>query len=179
MITLSTGRPRATWPLTFLATGVSTYALDTFAVAVGALLAGSGILTALGRPATLAFLGATYLLWAAGLRASLAANWRLLDRTAASTSALSKAAYEFASRANPRMRRVAASCSYLAVEAAKEIPYYVSAFGADAVSASVSATDAIVFLAGTNLGAAIYEYALARATHGFLRHRERDTHVCN
>lgn len=177
MITLSTGRRPAAWPLTLVATGVSTYALDTFAVAVGALLAGTGILTALGGPATLAFLGATYLLWAAGLRASLAANWRLLDRTATSTSALSKAAYEFAERcrADPRMRRIAASGGYLAVEAAKEVPYYVSAFGADAVSASVSATDAIIFLAGTNVGAAIYEYALARATRGFLQHRTRST----
>jgi hypothetical protein len=154
------------WPVTLAATGASTYALDTFAVAVGALLAGSGLLAALDRSAALAFLAATYLLWAAGLRASLAANWRLLSRTATSTSVLSKCAYALA---GPRMRRLAASCGYLALEALKEVPYYLGAFGAGVLSASVSATDAIVFLAGTNVGAAVYEYGLARATDTFLR----------
>jgi hypothetical protein len=154
------------WPVTLAATGASTYALDTFAVAVGALLVGSGVLTALDRTAALVFLGATYLLWAAGLHASLAANWKLLDRTATSTNALSKCAYELA---GPRTRRLAASGGYLALEAVKEIPYYLGAFGTDVLSASVSATDAIVFLAGTNVGAAVYEYGLARATDTFLR----------
>jgi hypothetical protein len=37
------------------------------------------------------------------------------------------------------------------------------------VSDAVSAADAIVFLGGTNLGAALYEYGLARATRAFLR----------
>ena len=164
---------RTAWPLTLLGTVASTYALDTFAVAVGALLAGSGVLTTLDRAAALVFLGVTYLVWAAGLRAGVAANWMLLEQTATSTSALSKAAHELAERcgAGPHMRRHAASGGYLAVEAVKEVPYYLGAFGADVLSASVSATDAIVFLAGTNLGAAIYEYGLARATHVFLRHR--------
>jgi hypothetical protein len=38
------------------------------------------------------------------------------------------------------------------------------------VSDAVSAGGAIIFLAGTNLGAAAYEYGLARATRVFLRH---------
>jgi S-adenosylmethionine/arginine decarboxylase-like enzyme len=43
--------------------------------------------------------------------ASLASNWNLLDRTAASTNALSKCAYELA---GPRTRRLAACGGYLA-----------------------------------------------------------------
>jgi hypothetical protein len=39
------------------------------------------------------------------------------------------------------------------------------------VSDSVSSNDAIVFLAGANLGAAAYEYGLAGLTRGFLRRR--------
>jgi hypothetical protein len=169
------GRPRTAWAVTLLATAASTYALDTFAVAVGALLAGSGVSAALDRPTSLAFLGATYLVWAAGLRVSLAANWRLLGRTRTSMSALSKAAYELAEKcdASQRTRRLAASGGYIAMEAAKEVPYYLSAFGAAVLSTAVSTNQAIVFLAGTNVGAAIYECGLARATHGFLRHRSR------
>jgi hypothetical protein len=39
------------------------------------------------------------------------------------------------------------------------------------LSSTVSAGDAIVFLAGTNLGAALYEYGLARVTRAYLRRR--------
>ena len=42
-------------------------------------------------------------------------------------------------------------------------------FGTAVVTDSVSANDAIVFLAGANLGAAFYEYGLARLTLVFLR----------
>ncbi len=52
----------------------------------------------------------------------------------------------------------------------KEIPYYAGAFGA-ALTDTVSSADAIVFLAGANLGAAAYEYGLARLTAVFLRRR--------
>jgi hypothetical protein len=51
------------------------------------------------------------------------------------------------------------------------VPYYASAAGAVLVSDAVSAADAIGFLAGTNLGAAVYECGLARATRAFLRRR--------
>ena len=34
---------------------------------------------------------------------------------------------------------------------------------------SVSSNDALIFLAGANLGAAVYEYGLARLTRAFLR----------
>jgi hypothetical protein len=37
------------------------------------------------------------------------------------------------------------------------------------VTHSVSSTDALIFLAGTNLGAAAYEYVLARLTRRLLR----------
>jgi hypothetical protein len=161
------------WVVTLLATAASTYALDGFAIAVGALLAASGLLAGLDRPPLLAFLAATYLLWGAGMRANLAANWSLLDCTGASTNALSKAAHDIARarHAGARMRRFAASSGYMLTEAAKEVPYYASASGAALLSDSVSATDAIVFLAGANIGAGIYEYGLARATHSYLRRR--------
>jgi hypothetical protein len=156
-----------------LATGASTYALDAFAVAVGALLAASGFLAGLDRPLLLSFLAVTYVMWAAGLRVNLAANWSLLTRTGASTNAFSKAAHDIARarRAGPRTRRHAASGAYVLTEVAKEVPYYASAFGAVLVTDAVSAGDAIVFLAGTNLGAGLYEYGLACATRAYLRRR--------
>ena len=40
-------------------------------------------------------------------------------------------------------------------------------------SGSVDTNDALVFLAGTNIGAAVYEYGLARLTRFVLRGRSR------
>jgi hypothetical protein len=161
------------WGVTLLFTAASTYALDAFAIAVGALLAASGLLAGLDGPLLLAFLAATYAVWGAGLRVSLAANWSLLDSTGASSNVLSKAAHDLARarHAGPRMRRLAASSGYLVCELAKEVPYYASASGAVLLSDTVSAGDAIVFLGGTNLGAALYEYGLARGTRAYLRRR--------
>ena len=166
-------RRRTAWVLTVLATAASTYALEAFAIGVGALLAASGVLAGLDRPVLLTVLAGTYVLWAAGLRVSLRANWSLLTRTGVSTNAPSKAAHDIARarKAGPRTRRWAASGAYVLTEAAKEVPYYAGAFGATLVSDAVSARDAIVFLAGTNIGAALYEYGLGRATRRCLRHR--------
>ena len=121
----------------------------------------------------MAFLAATYVVWGAGLRVNLAANWALLEQTGTSTSALSKAAYDLAGlgRCSERARRLASQAGYVATELVKEIPYYAGAFGAALFSDSVSSNDALVFLAGTNLGAAAYEYALGRLTRTFLRLR--------
>jgi hypothetical protein len=178
-------RRRNAWVLTVMATAASTYVLDAFAVAVGGLLAASRVLAGVDRPLLLAFLAVTYLLWAAGMRVNLGANWSLLTRTGASTNVLSKAAHDIARARNAGSRtcRLAASGGYVVTEAAKEVPYYATAFGAVLVSDAVSAGDALIFLAGTNVGAAIYEYGLARATRYFLRrplptesprsHRER------
>jgi hypothetical protein len=165
-------RPEAL-AVTVLATAASTYALDAFAVAVGALLAASGVLAGLDRPLLLSFLAVTYVMWAAGLRVNLAANWSLLSHTGASTNAFSKAAHDIARarHAGPGTRRHAASGAYVLTEVAKEVPYYASAFGAVLVTDAVSAGDAIIFLAGTNVGAAVYEYGLAHATRLFLRHQ--------
>ena len=65
----------------------------------------------------------------------------------------------------------AAAAGYVATEIAKEAPYYAGAFGAAAVTDFVSSKHALIFLAGTNLGAAAYEYvprssdAKARSSH--------------
>jgi hypothetical protein len=56
-------------------------------------------------------------------------------------------------------------------ELAKEAPYYAGAFGAAIAADSVSANDALIFLGGANLGAALYEYGLARLTRAFLSAR--------
>jgi hypothetical protein len=167
------GSRRKAWVVTVFATAASTYALDAFAIAVGALLAASGTLAGLDRPLLLTFFAATYVVWAAGLRVNLAANWSLLTSTGASTNALSKAAHDVAQARNAgsRTRRFAASGGYVLTEVAKEVPYYASASGAVLMSDAVSAGDAVIFLAGTNLGAAMYEYGLARATRVFLRRR--------
>jgi hypothetical protein len=156
------------WGVTLTATAASTYALDAVATAAGVALVASGALRGLGHVLVLVVLAASYVAWGAGLRVNLAANWALLERTGTSTNALSKAAYDLARRAQPRTRRLAAAAGYVATELIKEAPYYAGAFGAAVVSDSVSSNDALLFLAGANLGAAAYEYGLARLTRAFL-----------
>ena len=165
------------WAVTLAATVASTYLLDAFATAAGVALAAAQPLRGADHWLVVAFLAATYVVWGAGLRVNLAANWRLLEETGTSTGALSKAAYDLAGRGrmSARARRLASQAGYLATELVKEIPYYAGAFGAAVVSDSVSSNDALVFLAGTNLGAAAYEYALGRLTRTFLRLRSGRT----
>jgi hypothetical protein len=170
-----TGRRPGAWVATVLATAVSTYALDAFAIAAGALLVASGLIGGLERAPLLGLLAVTYVVWGLGMRANLAANWALVSTTGASTNLLSKAAHDLARarRACERTCRRATSAGYVVTELAKEVPYYASASGVALASDSVTASEAIVFIAGTNIGAAIYEYGLARATRVFLRQRPR------
>ena len=159
--------------MTLGATLVSTYLLDAVATAAGVALAASQLLRGADHWLVVGFLAATYVAWGLGLRVNLAANWALLEQTGTSTSALSKAAYDLAGlgRCSERLRRLASQAGYVATELAKEIPYYAGAFGAALYTDSVSSNDALVFLAGANLGAAAYEYALGRLTRAFLRLR--------
>jgi len=161
------------WLVTLGATAVSTYALDAVATASGLLLLASGVVSGLGRAALLVLLAASYLAWLAGLRVSLRANWELLRTTGTSTNALSKAAHDLASRraTGARVPRLAAAAGYLGTELAKELPYYAGAFGTTILADGVTSADAITFLAGANLGAAGYEYAVAVATRTLLGRR--------
>jgi hypothetical protein len=164
----------ARWGVTVAATAVSTYALDAVATAFGFLLAASALLRDVDHTLLLGFLAGTYVLWWAGLRVNLEANWRLLEATGTSTNVLSKAAYDLVKRrtGSVRARRLASAIGYGATELAKEVPYYAGAVGAAVLSDSVSSHDAVVFLGGANLGAAVYELGLARITRAILRLRQ-------
>ena len=161
------------WGLTAVATLVSTYALDAFATVAGLLLVACGLLAGLDQGLVLAFVAGTYLIWALGLRSALAANWGLLSSTGTSTNVLSKLAHDLTTRrtASPRTRRFASSTGYVGTEVAKEVPYYAGAFGTMLVNDVFSASDALIFLDGANLGAAAYEYGLAGLTTALLRRR--------
>jgi hypothetical protein len=162
-------RVLSAWLITLAATAASTSALDAVATAAGVLLVASGLLSGLDHALALGFLAATYVLWGVALRANLGANWSLLRLTGTSTNVLSKAAFELTRRRGARTQRFAAAAGYVATEIAKEAPYYAVAFGAAALTNSVSSNDALIFLAGANLGAAAYEYVLARLTRRLLR----------
>jgi hypothetical protein len=88
---------------------------------------------------------------------------------------LSKAAYDIVSlrTETERPRKVAAAAGYVGTELAKEVPYYAAAFGAAFVSDTITSHDALIFIAGTNLGAAAYEYGLGRVTRSYLQRRAR------
>ena len=163
--------------MTLAATLTSAYALDAIAATAGVLLVASHLLEGLPRWELLLFLGGTYLTWGIGLWANLEANWALLQATGTSTNALSKAAHDLTAIRTPsrRLRKAASAVGYVSTELAKEIPYYAGAFGAALLTDAVSADDALIFLGGANLGAAFYEYGLARLTRAFLAIRARRT----
>ena len=162
---------RAALGITLGATVASTYALDAVATAAGVALVATGALRGLDHWLVVALLAGSYVAWGAGLRVNLAANLALLERTGVSSNVLSKMAFDLARVRGwgTRARRVAAGGGYVVTELAKEAPYYAGAFGAALVSDSVSSNDALIFLAGANLGAAGYEYGLALVTRAFLR----------
>ena len=161
------------WLVAVTATIVSTYALDAVATMAGLALVASGLMSGWDKGLVLSFLAGSYVLWWAGLRVNLEANWHLLKRTGTSTNLLSKAAHDVVARrtASARARRFAADVGYVGSELAKEAPYYAGAFGAALVSDAVSANDALTFLAGANIGAGAYEYGLARGVRAFVRGR--------
>jgi hypothetical protein len=162
-------RPRR-WAATLAATVLSTYALDAVATAAGLGLLASSLLDGAGHGEALLFLAFSYAAWGAGLRLNLLANRALLEDTGTSTNILSKAAFDLAAAAGAggRLKTFAADAGYVGTELAKEAPYYAGAFGAALLVPSVSATEAIVFLGGANLGAAAYEWGLSRLVRALL-----------
>jgi hypothetical protein len=163
------------WTATFVANVVSTYALDTVCTASGVVLVATGLLSGLEVGGATTILALSYVLWAGGLSRSLDANWQLLEATGTSTSILSKLAFDLSGDRARRfgLRRGLTAAGYVVFELAKESPYYIGAFGLAAASGAVSNVDAIVFLAGANVGAAAYEFGLGWSTRVLLEKRER------
>jgi len=163
----------ARWAVTLVATAVSTYALDVVAAAGGVLLSLSGALSGLDRASLVAVVALSYLIWAFGLRTALRANHALLEQAAVSTSVLSKLAWQIACRgtSSTSARRWASMAGYLAWELIKEIPYYVAAAGVVLIGDSLGVDDALIFLAGANFTAALYEYGIGTGTQAWLSRR--------
>jgi NNMT/PNMT/TEMT family len=167
------------WLITLVATAASTYALDAVATAAGLILAESYALRGLDRFPVLLFLASTYLIWGAGLRLNLMENWALLERTGMSANVFSKVAYDVIKRRSKskRAQKFAAGAGYVSAELVKEAPYYAGAIGFAFLSDSVTTNDVMIFLGGANLGAAVYEYGLARLIRTFLRRSAAATYA--
>ncbi|MCV3209280.1 NNMT/PNMT/TEMT family class I SAM-dependent methyltransferase [Mesorhizobium sp. YC-39] len=160
------------WSATLVANAVSTYALDTASTVSGVLLVASGVFSGTGFQTAVVLLGVSYVLWGYGLSSSLTANWRLLEATGTSTSLLSKLAYDLGRTRRAGTRQLLSAAGYVAFELAKESPYYIGAFGLAFASDLVSGEEALVFLAGANIGAAAYEYGLGWSTRILLQRAE-------
>jgi hypothetical protein len=152
------------WAVTLGAMAASTWALDAVATGAGALLAGSGLLEPLSGAGVATVLLVSYLAWGWGMRGAIRANLALLAVSGTSTNALSKLAWDWGHVRGwtPRLTRLTATIGYVLTEFAKEAPYYAGAFGLAALTESLSAGDAVIFLAGANFGAAIYETGQGR-----------------
>jgi NNMT/PNMT/TEMT family len=161
--------PVRAWAITLSATFASTYALDAIATLSGLGVAMLPLSQGAGFGAALVFLLLSYLAWGVGLSINLRANRMLLDATGTSTNALSKLLYDIAGRRSARRwQGLAADLGYVGMEIGKEAPYYLGATGAALATDAVTATDAMIFLGGANLGAAFYEYGLARMVRRIL-----------
>lgn len=158
------------WFISAVVSVATTYGIDLVATAFGLLLVSVVSAMGVGHPVVVASWVASYALWWAGLRVNVHANLTLLERTGKSTNIVSKAAFDIASRArgSRRVRLLAAGAAYVGTELAMEVPYYLGAFGATALTDTVTADDALIFLTGANLGAAAAVYAVARTTRKFL-----------
>ncbi len=167
------------WLITIVATAASTYTLDAVATAAGLILVKSLAMGGLDGFPALLFLASTYLIWGAGLRVNLVENWALLERTGMSANVLSKATYDLIKRRakSKRAQKFAAGAGYVSAELAKEAPYYAGAVGFALLSDSVTGNDVMIFLGGANLGAAVYEYGLARIIRAFLAQTDVQTYA--
>jgi hypothetical protein len=163
------------WLATIAAAAASTFALDFVATSAGLILVASELLAGIGHVQALVLAVASYGVWGAGLWAMLGANWELLQRTGASVNIPAKAAYDLAARwkFRPRWRRAVTDLGYLGTELSKEAPYYIGAAGAALFTDTISAVDAIVFIAGANFAAAAYGFLMARGMRLFVRWRIR------
>lgn len=157
------------WLATAGAMVVSTYVLDGVAAGTGALLVASGLLAEASLTIVLAVLVASYGAWGIALQPALAANLVLLERTGAGVSVPSKMFHDLAvARGMSRAAcRFAASMGYVGTELVKEAPYYFGAAATALMSEAVTSRDALLFLAGANLGAAAYEVGFARLVGWF------------
>ena len=167
------------WGITFAATAISTYALDAVATAAGVLLAASHLLRGVDHALLLGFLTGSYVLWAAGLagqpRGELEAArgdgneyQRAVQGRLRPGEAQDIQCPRTAARGRDRLRSHRA-CQGGAVLRRRA--------GAALLSDTVTSSDALIFLAGANLGAAAYEYGLARMTRVFLRLKGASTYA--
>jgi hypothetical protein len=161
------------WGITLAAAVTSFATLDLVATAGGITLASSGIFQGQGRSMVYGLLAISYLIWAAAMRVNLRANADLLTTTGTSTNVFSKFLFDRATSrsASPRACALAASIGYVGMQVVIEMPYYISAFGAAAASDMIDSTDALIFVAGSNVAAAAYEYVVGHITNSVVIRR--------
>ncbi len=154
------------WGITVGANVASTYALDGTAVIAGLALTKTGIQEHVSTETLIGFLAASYGVWFKGLYENVKENWKLLEEQGVSTSALSKAFHDYSKSKgwSERSQRLATAAGYVGLEIAKELPFYLGAFGSATFFEGISDKDAITFLAGANIGGGFYEYTLAKGT---------------
>jgi hypothetical protein len=161
------------WGVTLAAAATSFATLDLVATAGGITLASSGVFEGQARMVVYGLLAVSYVVWAAGMRVNLRANADLLTTTGTSTNVFSKFLFDRAKArsASPRACGAAASIGYVGMQLVIEMPYYIGAFGAAAASDMIDSTDALIFVAGSNVAAAGYEFVIGRLTQSFVIRR--------
>ena len=122
----------------------------------------------------LALLAGTYLTWGAGMRKNIKQNWELLEHEGWSTNAPSKAMHDLAESKgySEKWQKRLTGAGYVATEAVKELPWWVGA-GLAEYTDLLSFKESLLFIAGANIGATLYEYGAAYGTEAYLRFKEK------
>lgn len=143
------------WAVSLIANAGSSYTLALvtlgFATAAGVL----NPLRSAGRIEVVLIVSLSYTTWIAGLAFNVRANWRLLETNDISVSATSKLLHDAAKRAtsNRLAQYCATAFGFVIWEAIEEVPWLLATAG---IQAAASANHGWSFLAGSNLGAAVY-----------------------
>jgi hypothetical protein len=140
--------------------------LEIPASAAGTGLVDVGLMEHMDTKSLVAVAGASYAFWGYGLRKSIKANMDSLEQTGMGTSPFSKLAFDRAQTEKGQKFGVAAG--YVGWEAAKEIPYYAGALGGVAAGA-LNSKEMLIFLAGANVAAGVYEMAVAKGLKHVVR----------
>ncbi len=143
---------------TAAANATSSYALQLVTLAVATGTAALNPFRPLSRPEVALAVAASYSAWIIGLALNAHANWKLLERDGISVSATSKLLHDAAGRAGyaRRLRYAASIFGFVVWEAIEEVPWVLGALGIQAAAANNHGWS---FLAGSNIGAAVYNLA--------------------
>lgn len=165
-------RHGVTIPLTL----VSTSALEAVSIASGTFLAGVNPFSEADPRLAIGALLLSYGFWFSGMAVNARQAWNMLEETGVSVSWWAKVGHDASKKLtdSQTIQKAASYTGFTAMELAKEIPWWLGAFGGKfAISQAAPEYNThnmeFSFLMGANVGATFYNYFQAGGVEGILR----------